>query len=63
MAVTLETLHKELKQMRNDLHFLKHVMEEEYELSDEAKQRLEIARKTPRSDYIDHEDVKKMLLE
>jgi len=60
--VTLETLYKEMKQMRSELHFLRHLLEEEYELSDEAIRKLEHARKTPRSAYISHEDVKTMVL-
>ena len=61
MSVTLETIHKEIKEMKNDLHLMKHIMAEEYELDEEAKKKLEFARKTPRSKYIAHEDVKKLL--
>ena len=62
MVVTLETLHREMKHMKNELHLLRYMMEEEYDLSEETIKKLEIARKTPRSEYIRHEDVKKMLL-
>jgi hypothetical protein len=36
MAVTLETIHREIKHMQNDLYLLKHIMEEEYELSEKT---------------------------
>lgn len=61
MSVTLETIHKEIKEMKGDLHLMRHIMQEEYELSEETKKKLEFARKTPRSKYIAHKDVKKLL--
>ena len=62
MATTLEEIHKEIQQLQNDLCFIRHAVEEDYDLSDETIRELEIARKTPRSEYIKHEVVKKMLL-
>jgi len=62
MTITLETIHKEIKQMQNNLYLLKHIMEEEYELSEKAQEKLAKARKTPRSEYISHEHVKQRLL-
>jgi len=47
--------------MKGDLHLMRHIMQEEYELSEETKKKLEFARKTPRSKYIAHKDVKKLL--
>jgi hypothetical protein len=38
MAVTLEMIHREIKQIQSDLHLLKHVITEEYELSGKALQ-------------------------
>jgi len=62
MAVTLEMIHREMKQMRNELYLLMHMMEEEYDLDEETVKKIETARKTPRSEYIRHGDVNKMLL-
>ncbi len=62
MATEIETLHKEILDIKNDLAYIKNILSEEYELSDEAKKQLEIARKTPVSEYISHEEVKKRLL-
>jgi hypothetical protein len=63
MTITLETIHKEIKQMQSDLYLLKHIMEEEYELSEKTQEKLDRARKTPRSEYISHEHVKRKLLQ
>lgn len=63
MAITLETIHKEIQQMQNNLSLLKHIMEEEYELSEKTQEKLDRARKTPRSEYICHEHIKQKLLQ
>ena len=60
--VTLEEIHKDLKDIKGELKFLKHVMEEEQELSDWAKKELVEARKVPDSKLISHEEVKKHIL-
>ena len=60
--MTLEKIHKDLKDIKGELKFLKHVMEEEYELSDWAKKELVEARKVPDSKLISHEEVKKHIL-
>ena len=60
--VTLEKIHKELTDIKGDLKFLKHIMEEEYELSGWAKKELAESRKVPDSDLISHEEVKKRIL-
>jgi hypothetical protein len=62
MTTTLEEIHKEIRQMQKDLCFVRHAVEKDYELSDETIRELEIARDTPRSEYIKHEVVKKRVL-
>ena len=61
--VTLKTIHEELVDIKGDIKFLKHVMEEEYRLSDWAKKELEDARRIPDSKLIDHEEVKRRILQ
>ena len=56
-TVTLETIHKDLEYIKDNIDFLKHVMEEEYELSDWAKKELKKARETPEDKYIDLGDL------
>ena len=62
-AVSLVEIHEDLEQMKKDLVFLKTVLAEEYGLSEDAKKRLEEARKTPLSEYTDHEQIKKEFAE
>ena len=58
--VTLETLHKEMKQMRSELDLLRNVVAEDYPLSDKAQAELDEARVTmDHGDYVNHEDIVK----
>ena len=60
MSTTLETIHEDIRVIKNELAFLRHVMEEEYELGDEARQDLKAARKRlAKGEYIPHEQVMK----
>ena len=61
MATDIEAIHKDIEDMKRSLDFIKHILAEDYELSDETKKRLAVARKTPVSEYVDHEEVKKLL--
>ncbi len=52
MAETaLQHMHEDIEAIKQDLAIIKHILVEEGELTQEAKQRLEIARKTPLSKY------------
>ena len=62
-AVSLVEIHEDLEQMKKDLVFLKTVLAEEYGLSEDAKKRLEEARKTPLSEYTNHKQIKKEFAE
>ena len=61
-TVTLDVINKNVMKLRNDMAYLKHILEEEYELSDWAKKELEEARETPDSEYISQEDMEKEFL-
>ena len=43
--------------MRRDVELIKHILEEDYELSEEAKEALAKARKTPESEYVDLDEL------
>ena len=60
--VSLEIIHKDLKNLQKDVDFIKHLVAEDFELSQEAKKQLEEARKTPRAEYISQEDMEKEFL-
>ena len=53
MAITIETVHKELVGLKKDIEFIKHALSEDFELSDEARKALKAARETPESEYVD----------
>lgn len=57
MPVTLQKIYKEIENVKTELHLIRHIVEEDYELSEEAKHKLEMARKAPLSEYISHEEV------
>ena len=59
MATSLETLHKDIMEMKKDLVFIKHQLAEDFELSDHAKKALAKARKEPPEEYIDHSEMMK----
>lgn len=52
MASDIEQVKEELQHLRKDLDFIKHLLIEDLELSDAAKEGLRKARMTPRSDYV-----------
>ncbi len=61
MKPTIEHVHQEVMELKREVSLIKNILAEE-ELSEEAKDKLAKARKTPDSEYIDHEEVKKKFL-
>lgn len=62
MTEAMAHMHQDIEEIKQRLSVIQHILSEEYELSDEAKAALAAARKTSRSAYISHEEVKKRLL-
>ena len=58
----MKHIHEDLEILKRDISVIKHILLEEGELTEEAIKRLEEARKTPKEDYISHEELKKKLL-
>ena len=58
-GVTLEKINENINNLRLDLMELKARLDEEYELSEEAKRELEEARKTMKNEFVSHEDIMK----
>jgi hypothetical protein len=48
-----DSIHQELSDIRKDLEFIKHILSEDYELSENAKRELAKARALPESEYVD----------
>jgi len=61
-TVTLDVINKNIMKLRDDMAYLKHILEEDYELSDTAKKELKEARETPDNEYISQEDMEKEFL-
>lgn len=57
IGATLQTIQREISKIRKDLIFLRHMVEEDFELSEQAIKQLQAARKTPLAKYIRHEDI------
>ena len=55
MATQQIAIEQELKHIRTDLEYIKHLLAEDFELSDEARTALKEARETPESEYVDLE--------
>lgn len=55
MGTDIDSLHKDLMDIKKDLDIIKNILSENYELSDFAKKELLIARETPESEYSDLE--------
>jgi hypothetical protein len=59
MAITLETIHREIQEVRGQLHRLLAMLDDEGELTDEACQKLQKAREEmARGEYISHERIR-----
>ena len=56
-TVTLDVVYKEIKDLKGEMLHLKHLMEEDYELSNWAKDELKKARKEMKSKTISHEEI------
>ena len=48
----LKHMHKDIEVLKNDIELIKHILSEEGELTEEAKRRLQTARKTSESRYV-----------
>ena len=58
-TVTLDVVYKEIKDLKGEVLHLKHLMDENYELSDWAKDELKKAREEMKSGTISHEEIMK----
>ncbi len=62
MESEIISINKKLDRLVKDVELIKNIVSEEGELTDWAKKELEEARKTPRSEYISHDEVKRRIL-
>ena len=57
----IKHMHNDIEIVKRDLAVIKHILFEEGMLTESAKKQLEQARKSSKSQYISHEDLKKKL--
>ena len=58
MAITLETIHREIQQVKGQLHRLLGMLDDEGELTDEARQKLRRAREEmAHGKLVSHENI------
>ncbi len=62
-TTTVQHMHEDLEELKRDLAVIKHVLSEEGKLTPHAQKLLREARETPDSEYIDHQDLKKRILQ
>lgn len=53
MSAELERLHRDIREIKTEIRFIRNILREDFELSDRAKKALRKARKTKKSEYID----------
>ncbi len=58
-GITLEKINENINNLRLDVLELKARLDEEYELSDEAKRDLKEARKIMKQEFVSHDDIMK----
>ena len=57
--ITLEQINENIIELKKDVEEIKEYMREDFELADDVKEEIKEAKKTPRSEFIKHEDVVK----
>lgn len=57
----LETLHKEIDEIKGNVEKILFILENEGEVREEVLKALEEAKNAPEEKYIPHEDVKKLI--
>jgi len=58
MAITLETIHQDIEQLKNELHKVRSMLEDESELTEEARRELKVAREEMDSgEHVAHERI------
>ncbi len=57
MTDRLDRIHKDITDLKKDVEFIKHVLREEFELSDYAKKKLKRARATSKSKYVNIDEI------
>lgn len=57
----LQHMHQDLEELKRDVALIKNILVEEGKLTDYARELLEEARNTPKSQFISHDELKKRI--
>ncbi len=57
MANGIERIHRDLMDLKKDVEFIKHVINEDFELISAARKSLSSARATPKSKYLNIDEL------
>lgn len=59
----IKCMHKDIEEIKEKLEMITNLLKEDYELSDEFKEQIKEAKNAPDSEFIDHDEVMKELLQ
>lgn len=62
MSTTIEHLHQDILEIKQELSLIKNILIEDFELTEEAIKELNEARRTAKEEYIPQDELKKKLL-
>ena len=58
MAITLETIYQEIQQVKTELHRVRSILQDEGELTDEARRDVQAAREQmAHAEHVTHEEI------
>ncbi len=58
-TITLEQIHHDLVNLKNEMEHLRTLIQEDYELSDDVVGDIVESRRRPKQEFISHEEIKK----
>ncbi len=58
----VDHMHHDVEELKRDIAIIKHILSEEGKLTAAAKKELSEARKTPDSEYVKHNELKRRVL-
>ena len=61
-SVSLETINENLVALQKDMEFIKNIIVEDFELTDEVKKELEAARKTSEEEHVSQKEMEREFL-
>ena len=57
--ITLELIHKDLMDIKKEMEYIKYILEEDFEISEEVISEVQESRKRLKNEFISNEEMKK----